>query len=141
MAVAPAVDLLVSLFVFGVNGTSSTSETVSDGTSSVGLSAFVSSAMPTCILAITVPIGTTSFSANKISFKTPAVVLGTSLSTLSVAISKTASSNSIWSPGCLCHFNMVASMILSPSFGIIKSTTLIWQLSFFNVFCEHLLHK
>jgi len=53
---------------------------------------------------------------------TPAEVLGTSLSTLSVAISSTVSSIFTGSPGCLCHLSIVASMILSPSFGITRST-------------------
>ena len=70
-------------------------------------------------------MGTTSFSLNKISSSTPAVIAGTSLSTLSVAISNTVSSSLIISPGFLCHFKMVASMMLSPNLGIIKSTSAI----------------
>ena len=72
--------------------------------------------------AITLPIGTTSFSLNNISAILPADVLGTSLSTLSVAISSTVSSCCTVSPGFLCHFKIVASIMLSPSFGITKST-------------------
>ena len=53
----------------------------------------------------------------------PAVLEGISLSTLSVAISSNVSSNWMVSPTALCHFKMVASMILSPNFGKIKSTT------------------
>ena len=45
------------------------------------------------ILAITVPIGTTAFTSNKISVIIPSVVEGISLSTLSVAISKSVSSS------------------------------------------------
>ena len=48
---------------------------------------------PVCILAITVPIGTTALTSNKISVMVPAVVEGISLSTLSVAISSNVSSN------------------------------------------------
>jgi hypothetical protein len=51
----------------------------------------------------------------------PEVVEGTSLSTLSVAMSNMVSSWATASPGFLCHFKMVASIILSPNLGIIKS--------------------
>src|SRR6478735_1046531 len=74
---------------------------------------------------MTEPIGTTSFTLNRISSITPAAVLGTSLSTLSVAISSTVSSIFTGSPGCLNHLRMVASIILSPNFGITRSITAI----------------
>jgi urea transport system substrate-binding protein len=71
--------------------------------------------------AITDPMGTTSFTFQRISSITPAVVLGTSLSTLSVAISKTASSTSILSPTFLSQLVMVASATLSPILGNFNS--------------------
>src|SRR4029079_13754128 len=74
---------------------------------------------------MTEPMGTTSFTLNRISSMTPAAVLGTSLSTLSVAISSTVSSIFTGSPGCLNHLRMFASMILSPNFGITRSITAI----------------
>jgi hypothetical protein len=62
-----------------------------------------------------------SFSLYRTSVRMPATGEGTSLSTLSVAISKTASSNSIRSPGFFSQRKMVASMILSPILGITRS--------------------
>ena len=72
--------------------------------------------------AITVPMGTTALGSYKISITFPATVDGISLSTLSVAMSNKVSSNWMVSPTLLCHFKMVASMILSPSLGKTKST-------------------
>src|SRR5688572_20612784 len=84
--------------------------------------------------AITVPIGTTSFTLKKVSSSTPSAVEGTSLSTLSVAISRTASSIFTVSPGCLYHFKMVASIILSPILGITRSTKAICNCRFYSRF-------
>src|SRR5688572_18980369 len=83
------------------------------------------------IRAITDPTGTTSFILYRTLSITPSAVLGTSLSTLSVAMSSTVSSIFTLSPGFLCHFKMVASVILSPSLGIIKSTVAI--ISFYKL--------
>ena len=87
-----------------------------------GVGAGADSGSPVSMRATTAPIGTTSFTLNKISAILPAAVDGTSLSTLSVAISNTVSSNCTTSPTCLCHFKMVASIMLSPNLGIIKFT-------------------
>ena len=87
-----------------------------------GLGAGADSGLPVSMRANTAPIGTTSFTPNKISAILPAAVEGTSLSTLSVAISSTVSSNCTTSPTCLCHFRIVASIMLSPNLGMIKST-------------------
>src|ERR1051325_9206875 len=65
---------------------------------------------------------------------TPSAVEGTSLSTLSVAISRTASSIFTVSPGCLNHFNIVASVILSPILGITRSTKAICNCRFYIPF-------
>ena len=46
---------------------------------------------------------------------------GTSESTLSVETSKRTSSSSTASPTCLCHFVMVPSVTVSPSWGIVMS--------------------
>src|SRR5690606_2440868 len=87
-----------------------------------GAGADVAAPPAVLVLAITVPTGTTSFSLNNISAMVPSAVEGTSLSTLSVAISRMVSSIFTLSPGCLCHFKTVASMMLSPILGITKST-------------------
>jgi hypothetical protein len=84
------------------------------------------------ILAITVPTGTTSSTLNKISFNTPSPVLGTSLSTLSVAISNKVSSIFTLSPTLLHHFKMVASMMLSPILGITMSIIAIVSIIFID---------
>ena len=73
------------------------------------------------ITAIVSPTLTTSSFSNKISIKVPATSLGTSESTLSVAISTTASSNSIESPMSFNQAVMVASATLSPIFGNFNS--------------------
>ena len=67
------------------------------------------------------PTCTISSFANNCSTKTPETSLGTSLSTLSVAISSTTSSASILSPTCFNQLVMVASATLSPIFGSFNS--------------------
>ena len=76
---------------------------------------------PLSIIAIALPISTVSPSGNNIFVRVPANGEGTSLSTLSVAISKTASSRATESPSFFNHLSIFASMILSPNLGIIKS--------------------
>ena len=73
------------------------------------------------IMAIVSPTVTTSSFSKNISIKVPATSLGTSESTLSVAISTTASSNSIRSPTSFNQAVMVASATLSPIFGNFNS--------------------
>ena len=80
---------------------------------------------PTCepspMKATTVLISTVSPSGKKIASSTPASGAGTSESTLSVEISKRASSRSTLSPGPLSHLVMVPSTMLSPIWGMTTS--------------------
>ena len=101
---------------------------------SLGASCFVSAAgalapafafASVSILAIICPTSTTSPSLNNNSVITPDSGEGTSVSTLSVEISNIVSSLSTLSPGCLCHFKMVPSIMDSPIFGINISTCII----------------
>ena len=73
------------------------------------------------ITPITAPTCTTSPSLNRRFIKVPSKGEGISLSTLSVAISKTVSSILILSPSFLLHLIIVASATLSPILGMIKS--------------------
>ena len=82
-------------------------------------------------------VGAVGVHRNKISLIVPSAVDGTSLSTLSVAISSTVSSCFTASPGFLCHFKIVASIILSPSFGITKSTIAIVFILVFGAVCSN----
>ena len=65
--------------------------------------------------AMTVPTGTVSPSATRISVRTPEIGDGTSVSTLSVETSKSGSSSATVSPTFLNHFVMVPSVTVSPS--------------------------
>jgi hypothetical protein len=56
------------------------------------------------MVASTVPTSTVSPSWTKICVTTPSAELGTSVSTLSVEISRSGSSRAIESPTCLIHF-------------------------------------
>src|SRR2546426_6238655 len=71
------------------------------------------------ITAISVPTVTVVPSLTLISFNTPASGAGTSAFTLSVMTSTRASYFLTWSPGCFSHFEMVPSVIDSPSCGIL----------------------
>lgn len=96
---------------------------VADGLSCTEGVGFGFAASPaTWIWAMVVPIGTTAFSWNKILPIVPATGEGISESTLSVAISRIVSSTATGSPSFLTHLRIVASMILSPILGMIKST-------------------
>ena len=70
--------------------------------------------------AIVSPIFITSFCWYSNFVIVPVTNDGTSESTLSVATSKSTSSSSIVSPTFLNHLIMAASVILSPSFGILN---------------------
>src|SRR5438132_3970616 len=71
------------------------------------------------ITAISVPTVTVVPSFTLISFRTPASGAGTSAFTLSVITSTSPSYFLTWSPGCFSHFEMVPSVIDSPSCGIL----------------------
>ena len=73
------------------------------------------------ITASRVPTSTVSPSPTRISVTTPAVIAGTSESTLSVDTSKSGSSTATASPTCLNHFVIVPSVTVSPSCGIVTS--------------------
>src|SRR5207244_8604757 len=79
-----------------------------------GVAAAVSS-----ITAISVPTVTVAPSLTLISLSTPDNGAGTSALTLSVMISTRPSYFFTWSPGCCSHFEMVPSVIDSPSCGIL----------------------
>ena len=72
--------------------------------------------------ASTVPTSTVAPSSTRISLTTPDAGDGTSVSTLSVEISSSVSSASIWSPTCLFHFVTVPSETETPICGITTST-------------------
>jgi hypothetical protein len=74
------------------------------------------------IRASTVPTSTVAPSSTRISLTTPEAGDGTSVSTLSVEISSSVSSASIWSPTCLFHFVTVPSETETPICGITTST-------------------
>ena len=63
------------------------------------------------------PTSTVSPSGTTTCVRTPDAGDGTSESTLSVEISKSASSRSTWSPTCLIQRMMVPSVTVSPSCG------------------------
>src|SRR5712691_2486225 len=69
-------------------------------------------------------IGTVCPSPTLISFSTPAEGAGISASTLSVEISNSGSSRSMWSPGFFSHLVMVPSKMLSPIWGMMTSTAI-----------------
>ena len=71
--------------------------------------------------ASSVPTSTVWPSGTKISETTPSPGLGTSVSTLSVEISSSASSRAIASPGCFSHFVTVPSDTETPIWGITTS--------------------
>ena len=73
--------------------------------------------------AITVPTGTVSPAATRISVSVPEIGDGTSVSTLSVDTSKSGSSAATESPTFLNHRVMVPSVTVSPSCGRITSAT------------------
>jgi hypothetical protein len=72
--------------------------------------------------AILVPTATVSPSCARICWMTPEAGLGTSVSTLSVEISSSASSAAISSPSALSHLVMVPSETETPICGITTST-------------------
>ena len=74
------------------------------------------------IIAMDFPTATTSPSLYNCFTNIPAVVEGTSESTLSVAISRIGSSCSTLSPSFFNHLVIVASATLSPILGIFNST-------------------
>src|SRR6184192_214715 len=76
-------------------------------------------AVDSSITAISVPTVTVVPSFTLISFSTPASGAGTSAFTLSVITSTSPSYFLTWSPGCLSHFEIVPSVIDSPSCGIL----------------------
>ena len=100
---------------------SSTSEGLSISELSSELSLSVSSISSVSIIAIVCPTSTTSSTSKHFSIKTPFFSDGTSESTLSVAISTTASSNCISSPISFSQEVIVASASLSPIFGNFNS--------------------
>jgi len=73
------------------------------------------------MMARTVPTSTVCPSPTRISETTPSPGLGTSVSTLSVEISSSASSWAIASPGCLSYFVIVPSETETPICGITTS--------------------
>ena len=74
------------------------------------------------MIAIALPTSIVSPSSTKISISTPASGDGTSLSTLSVAISRSVSSTSTVSPTFFDHSITVPSITDSPIWGITTST-------------------
>jgi hypothetical protein len=72
-------------------------------------------------IAITVPTSTVSPSATRICKTTPSAGLGTSVSTLSVEISRRGSSRPMGSPTCLSHLVIVPSDTETPIWGITTS--------------------
>ena len=73
------------------------------------------------ITASLVPTETVSPSGTRTSVTVPLTGEGTSESTLSVETSNRTSSSAIASPTRLCHFVMVPSVTVSPSWGIVMS--------------------
>ena len=73
------------------------------------------------MIASTVPTSTVSPSCTRICVTTPSAALGTSVSTLSVEISRSGSSRWIESPTCLSHFVIVPSETETPICGITTS--------------------
>ena len=88
---------------------------------SFGVSASLTASTAVSIMAIVAPTATTSSFSNKTSTKVPSTSDGTSESTLSVAISTIASSNSIVSPTSFNQDVIVASATLSPILGNFNS--------------------
>src|SRR5690606_18457813 len=81
------------------------------------------------------------FSLNNCSINLPATGVGTSESTLSVAISNTGSSASIVSPTSLTHRITVASATLSPILGINSSYRAIpYCVYFIHDLCHKAIH-
>ncbi len=70
---------------------------------------------------MTVPTSTVSPSGTRISVSVPDTGDGTSVSTLSVDTSNSASSAATVSPTCLNHWVMVPSVTVSPSWGRVTS--------------------
>jgi hypothetical protein len=83
---------------------------------------FTGSSLSAVIIAITSPTLTTCPSENKHFDNIPEAGDGTSVSTLSVAISRMDSSASIRSPSFFNHLRIVASATLSPILGMISLT-------------------
>ncbi len=81
------------------------------------------------ITASFVPTSTVSPSGTRICVTTPLAGLGTSVSTLSVEISSSASSASICSPSCLSHFVIVPSDTETPICGMTTSTASVVAIS------------
>ena len=75
------------------------------------------------ITAIFVPTGTVSPSCTRICWTTPVAGLGTSVSTLSVEISRRVSSASMASPSDFDHFVIVPSDTETPIWGMTTSTS------------------
>jgi hypothetical protein len=71
--------------------------------------------------ASTVPTSTVSPSGTTICATTPSPGLGTSVSTLSVEISRSGSSRPTCSPTCLSHFVIVPSETDTPIWGMTTS--------------------
>jgi hypothetical protein len=71
--------------------------------------------------ASTVPTSTVAPSSTRIWATTPSAGLGTSVSTLSVEISRSGSSRPMASPACLSHFVIVPSDTETPIWGITTS--------------------
>ena len=99
-------------------GTSAAGSSAESAASAAGVAGDAAAPSPESISASSVPTATVSPSGTRIFVTVPATGEGTSVSTLSVEISKSGSSRSIVSPSCLSHFRMVPSMIVSPSCGI-----------------------
>ena len=70
-----------------------------------------------------VPTGTVSPSTTCTARSTPATAEGTSVSTFSVDTSNSTSSTATVSPTSLCHRMIVPSVTVSPSCGIVTSST------------------
>src|SRR3984957_18436662 len=79
------------------------------------------------MIATTVCMGTVCPSFTLIFFTTPAEGDGISASTLSVEISNSGSSRSILSPAFFSHLVMVPSKILSPIWGMMTSTAMVFS--------------
>ncbi len=108
----------------GSAGASSGSAGASSGSAGTCSGAGVGTSSAAAITASGVPTVTVSPSATRISCTTPAAGDGTSASTLSVEISRSTSSASMESPGCLAHLRMVPSVMVSPSCGIVTVTAI-----------------
>ena len=109
--------------VAGSGGASSAGASASCASAAGGSSAAAPSAPSGAITASFVPTATVSPSCTRICWTTPDAGLGTSVSTLSVEISRSVSSASMASPSDFDHFVIVPSDTETPIWGMTTSTS------------------